>query len=137
MTDNCYPMGFEDLWRQVRVDGWTCGVRSDATVQILAEGVEMSFAAVPTDDPEAFGLAAVVGSPEGLPDGGRLCEEALAWNAGHRTTLALVGETPKLRVALCARGGHALDPAHLREAIREVAETARIWKDKLERAQIA
>ena len=32
MENENYPLGFEDLWRQMGESGWTCAAQGDATV---------------------------------------------------------------------------------------------------------
>ena len=110
---------------------WTCEARDDSTVRILAEGVDMSYAEAPTDDPEVFILGAVAGSVDGHPDEGRICEEALEWNAAHDTSLSLVGWEGDLRVVRYGDARTGLDADSLREAIRAVAEATALWRDRL------
>lgn len=129
MENENYPIGFEDLWRQVGEEAWSCAPLDDATVRITAEGVEMTFATAPTDDSDAYGLAAIVGSVAGLPDEGALCEEALVWNAAHEVTLSLVGDGTRMRASVLG-DARRLDADRLRDAIRQVADAVAAWRDR-------
>ena len=129
MENENYPLGFEDLWRQMNEESWRCMPLDDATVRIDAEGVEMTYATAPTDDADAYGLAAIVGSVAGLPDEGTLCEEALAWNAAHEVALSLVDEGSKLRASVLG-DARRLDADRLRDAIRQVADTVAAWRSR-------
>lgn len=129
MDGENYPIGFEDLWRQMGATDWTCVAQGDATVRIEAEGVEMTFATAPTDDADAYGMAAIVGSVAGLPDEGALCEEALAWNAAHEVTLSLVSDGTKLRASVLG-DARRLDADRLRAAIRQVADAVASWRGR-------
>lgn len=124
-----YLQGFEDLWRQVNEEAWSFTPLADATVRITAEGVEMTYAAAPTDDADVYGLAAIIGSVAGLPDEGAMCEDALAWNAAHEVTLSLVGDGTKLRASILG-DARRLDAGHLRDAIRQVADTVAAWRGR-------
>ena len=129
MIEAQYPFGFEAIWADMGEDGWTCEPLPDSLVRIVAEGVEMTYADAPTYDSEVFGLAAIICPVDGLQDAGRLCEEALEWNATHDVTLSLVGDEPLLR-AFFAEEARRFDAAHFRAAIRQVADAVTVWRER-------
>ena len=131
MEGENYPLGFEDLWRQMGESGWTCAAQGDATVLITAEGVEMTYAAVPADDPEVFALAAVAGTVEGRDDEGAVCEDALAANAAGELTRTLTSDG-LLKIGLRGSARQNFTAERLRGAIRAMAADVRTWKARLE-----
>ena len=131
MEGENYPLGFEDLWRQMGAADWTCAAQDDATVLITAEGVEMTYAAVPADDPEVFALAAIAGTVEGRDDEGAVCEDALAANAEGELTRTLTSDG-LLKVSLRGSARQNFTAERLRGAIRAMAADVRTWKTRLE-----
>ena len=131
MEGENYPLGFEDLWRQMGETGWTCAVQGDATVRIAVEGVEMTYAAVPADDPEVFALAAIAGAVEGRDDEGAVCEDALAANAAGDLARSLTADG-QLKVGLRGSARQNFTAERLRGAIRALAVEALHWKKRLE-----
>lgn len=131
MREEAYPLGFEDLWRQMGAADWTCAAQGDATVRITAEGVEMTYAAVPADDPEVFALAAIAGSVEGRDDEGAVCEDVLAANAAGDLMRSLTADG-QLKVSLRGSARQNFTAERLRGAIRAVAADVRTWKTRLE-----
>ena len=131
MEGENYPLGFEDLWRQMGAADWTCAAQDDATVRIEAEGVEMTFAAVPADDPEVFALAAIAGAVEGRDDEGAVCEDALAANAEGELTRTLTSDG-LLKIGLRGSARQNFTAERLRDAIRALAAEVRSWKTRLE-----
>ena len=126
-----YPIGFEDLWRQMGETGWTCAAQDDATVLITVEGVEMTYAAVPADDPEVFALAAIAGTVEGRDDEGLVCEDALAANAAGDLMRSLTADG-QLKVSLRGSARQNFTAERLHDAIRALAAEVRSWKTRLE-----
>lgn len=131
MENKNYPIGFEDLWRQMGAADWTCAAQDDATVRITAEGVEMTYAAVPADDPEVFALAAIAGTVEGCDDEGAVCEDALMANAEGELMRSLTSDG-QLKVSLRGNARQNLTAERLREAIRALAADVQVWKKRLE-----
>lgn len=131
MREEAYPLGFEDLWRQMGAADWTCAAQGDATVRITAEGVEMTYAAVPADDPEVFALAAIAGSVEGRDDEGAVCEDVLTANAAGDLMRSLTSDG-QLKVSLRGSARQNFTAERLRGAIRAVAADVRTWKTRLE-----
>ena len=131
MREEAYPLGFEDLWRQMGAADWTCAAQDDATVRITAEGVEMTYAAVPADDPEVFALAAIAGTVEGRDDEGAVCEDALAANATGDLMRSLTADG-QLKVSLRGSARQNFTAERLRGAIRAMAADVRTWKTRLE-----
>lgn len=131
MENKNYPLGFEDLWRQMEESGWTCAAQGDATVMISAEGVEMTYAAMPSDDPEVFALAAIAGTVEGRDDEGAVCEDALAANAEGELTRTLTSDG-QLKISLRGSARQNFTAERLHDAIRALAAEVRSWKTRLE-----
>lgn len=131
MEGENYPLGFEDLWRQMGAADWTCAAQDDATVLITAEGVEMTYAAVPADDPVVFALAAVAGTVEGRDDEGAVCEDALAANAADDFMRSLTADG-QLKISLRGSARQNFTAERLRGAIRAMAADVRTWKTRLE-----
>ena len=131
MREEAYPPGFEDLWRQMGAADWTCAAQDDATVRITAEGVEMTYAAVPADDPEVFALAAIAGTVEGRDDEGAVCEDALAANAAGDLMRSLTADGQR-KVSLRGSARQNFTAERLRGAIRAMAADVRTWKTRLE-----
>ena len=131
MREEAYPLGFEDLWRQMGAADWTCAAQDDATVRITAEGVEMTYAAVPADDPEVFALAAIAGTVEGRDDEGAVCEDALAANAEGELTRTLTSDG-LLKIGLRGSARQNFTAERLHGVIRAVAADVRTWKTRLE-----
>ena len=131
MNMEVYPLGFEDLWGQIGETDWTCAAQGDATVRITAEGVEMTYAAVPSDDPEVFALTAIAGTVDGRDDEGAVCEDALAANAAGELTRSLTSDG-QLKIGLRGNARQNFTAEQLRGAIRALAADVRIWKARLE-----
>ena len=131
MNEVRYPLGFEDLWRQIGKTDWTCEARGDSTVRIAAEGVEMTYAAVPADDPEAFALVALSGAVEGRDDEGAVCEDALRENAADDGIARSLASDGRLKLVLRGDARRNFTAERLREAIRALAAVAGRWDARL------
>ena len=126
-----FPFGFEDLWRQMGETGWTCEARGDSTVRIAAEGIEMTYAAVPADDPEAFALVALSGAVEGREDEGTVCEDALRENAAGDGIARSLAPDGRLKLVLRGDARRNFTAERLRESVRDLAAVARRWDARL------